>query len=521
MYKNKTLVQFQNISISFNDNQILENISGAVNKGDIVGLVGINGSGKSTLLKIISGQLTPDTGKVSQFALTKYVEQIDLDKYRKKTSVFEYIESQVDNWWEVINNVEKIFHSKTVTDQPLNTLSGGEVIKLNTCIAISQNPELIILDEPTNHLDLYSIGSLHNYIKKSNISFVIVSHNIDFLNKTVNIIWEIDERKLKTYGGNYNFYKAEKDKVIQAQLNKYEAMQKKVKKEKRSLSILNTKYQKSSSKLERMARTHDRSIPKMKRKTMMDGLQTGYGDIKSQKKKSLQANIEQLEKLKIKPRRKIHTKLYSDYKKGLILKIENGTLSIPGGKLILDDINLSIYHSDRIAILGKNGNGKSLLVKQFEYNKNPPLINKITYGKQYETIYVDQLYEIIDPNLSLVGNIIKHNPKLNYEEIRRLLGDFVFTDEIQINKKASSLSGGEIARLAFAIATSSIADLLILDEPTNNLDIETKNIIANAVKEYDGTLIIISHDIEFINKTKIKKYYQIENKILQTTNSIL
>lgn len=520
MLNTKTLIQFQNIELSFNDKQILNNVSGAILQGNIIGLIGINGSGKSSLLKLISGIKQPDAGKVMVYAKTEYVEQIDLEKYKKEITVFEYIESKNESWWDIVTMVEKIFDSNIVVTQPLNTLSGGEIIKLNICIALSQNPELILLDEPTNHLDLNSIEKLNKYIKNSNLTFVIVSHNIDFLDKTVNIIWEIDNKKLNVYGGNYSFFKSEKDKKIQAQLNRYEAMKKKVTRETKSLNTLQTKYQKGKSKLEKMAKTHDRSIPKKKRKTMMDGLQTGYGDIKSQKKKTLQTHIVQLNEMKINHRRNIHVKLNYVSKKGLILKIENGNLRIQPNRTILKNIIISIYHSDRIAILGNNGTGKSLLVKQFVYNKKEKLVSQITYGKQYKTVYVDQLYEIIDPELSLVDNIVKYNNNLCYEDIRKLLGNFTFTDEIEINKKASYLSGGEIARLAFAIATSSLADLLILDEPTNNLDIDTKNIIAKAVKEYDGSLVIISHDIDFINKIGIKKYYQIENKTLHPIDLI-
>ncbi|HQF36280.1 MAG TPA: ATP-binding cassette domain-containing protein [Candidatus Dojkabacteria bacterium] len=294
MLNTKTLIQFQNIELSFNDKQILNNVSGAILQGNIIGLIGINGSGKSSLLKLISGIKQPDAGKVMVYAKTEYVEQIDLEKYKKEITVFEYMESKNESWWDIVTMVEKIFDSNIVVTQPLNTLSGGEIIKLNICIALSQNPELILLDEPTNHLDLNSIEKLNKYIKNSNLTFVIVSHNIDFLDKTVNIIWEIDNKKLNVYGGNYSFFKSEKDKKIQAQLNRYEAMKKKVTRETKSLNTLQTKYQKGKSKLEKMAKTHDRSIPKKKRKTMMDGLQTGYGDIKSQKKKTLQTHIDQL-----------------------------------------------------------------------------------------------------------------------------------------------------------------------------------------------------------------------------------
>lgn len=510
----KSLVQFQNIAVTFNDKTILENISGSVIEKNKIGLIGINGSGKSTLLKIIAGITEPEDGQISKLSSVEYLKQIDLDLYRKKTPLYQYIESNIDNWWDVLSTFEEIFKSKLSETQSLNSLSGGEIIKLNICIAITKKPQLLLLDEPTNHMDLRSINYLSEFLQKANFSFIIVSHNIDFLNNTVNTIWEIDKGKLKIYGGNYNFYKAEKEKMIQSQLNKVEAIQKKIKREKASLSAVNIGYQKSSAKLERMARTHDRSMPKIVRKAKMDGLQTGYGDIKSQKKKNLKNDIEELETLKIKPRRTIHTKLVATPHKGLLLRIDNAQLTINKDLILIRDINFSIYHKDRVAILGDNGSGKTLLVKQLEYDKEQSLLSNTTFGKEYKTIFVDQKYEIINPNISLVENILKYNNKLNYEDIRKLLGDFTFKDEIEINKKANYLSGGEIARLAFAIATSATADLLILDEPTNNLDIETVEIIANAISEYPGTLIAISHDIAFLSQIKIKKYYEIKNKCL-------
>ena len=357
---NKSLVQFQNLTVNFNDRTIFENISGSVIEKDKIGLIGINGSGKSTLLKIIAGIIKPEEGHISKLSSVEYLSQIDLDQYRKSTPLYQYIESNVDNWWDVLLTFEEIFKSKLNETQALNSLSGGEIIKLNISIGISKNPELLLLDEPTNHMDLRSINYLSNFLKKANFSFIIVSHNINFLNDTVNTIWEIDKGKLKIYGGNYNFYKTEKEKMIQSQLNKIEAIQKKINREKASLNAVNVRYQKSSAKLERMARTHDRSIPKMKRKTMMDGLQTGYGDIKSQKKKNLKNDVETLETLKIKPRRTIHTKLIAT-PQGLLFRIDNGQLTIDDNLILIKTINLSIYHKDRIAILGDNGSGKHYL----------------------------------------------------------------------------------------------------------------------------------------------------------------
>lgn len=197
-------------------------------------------------------------------------------------------------------------------------------------------------------------------------------------------------------------------------------------------------------------------------------------------------------------------------KRGLIISIRNGRLSI-GDKLLVKDFELDIYHSDRISISGANGSGKSTLVKEFQYKVRKNLEGMVSYGDSYKTLYLDQKYDLINTKATLLENFDRFHPKLKYEDKRRILAGIGFQNKIDINKQANKLSGGEVAKFTFAMISSKKIDLLILDEPTNNLDIDSIAYIEEVIKGFDGTLIVISHDDKFLNNIDIKKRLRIEN----------
>lgn len=221
-----------------------------------------------------------------------------------------------------------------------------------------------------------------------------------------------------------------------------------------------------------------------------------------------------LQKLKIKKRKNIYLELPCKERSGLVVSINSGLLILPSGIELLSEIDLKVHHDDRIAILGNNGSGKTTLVKQLIYCTHPLLQGEIKYGAKYNTLFVDQKYDLIKPEMSIYQNLHENNQVLSNENVHRVLSNLGFSKDHDIEERAKTLSGGETARLAFAIATSSNIDMLILDEPTNNLDTETVQVISDALQGFRGTLIVISHDMHFLRSIGIQRYYTIEEKKL-------
>lgn len=510
----QTLLQFNNISLKYSDQSILTDVSGSISRGDKIGFVGINGSGKSTLLKCIAGQIKPQAGMIDTIRRVVYLPQLDLDLYRREIPLYQYLEEQYEDWWQVLIEYEQLFHLKLNEAQMLNSLSGGELVKLNIAIAITKSPDVLLLDEPTNHLDLSSLVTLEQILKEIKIAFIIISHNINFLNNLVENIWELSNGKLTFFGGNYDFYQNQKGLNFAAKQRIYQEKQKELKK----LIVIKEREIKRAARSQKVgtdiSKKHDRST---------DGFATGYFKNRSEKSGATKnATLETkekdlvagLEKLKITKRKNIYLELNAKQKSGLILAIENGNLILPNLTQLLSKINLRIYHGSRMAIIGDNGSGKTTLAKQLTFNNHALLTGKINYGSSYSTLCVDQKYDLINPDQSLIANLQENNPKLNYQNVRRILANLGFSLDYNLNVQAKTLSGGETARLAFALATSANIDMLVLDEPTNNLDIETVTTITEALKNFAGTLIAISHDLHFLEEIGINHYYHIKNQQL-------
>lgn len=507
----QTLIQFNNISLTFGDRIILDNISGSILRGDKIGLIGINGSGKSSLLKTIAGLISSQSGIVNRNCAIEYIPQLDLELYRKQIPLYKHLEEIHEDWWQVFEQYERLFRSSLKEDRILSTLSGGELVKLNLALAFAKLPEVVLLDEPTNHLDLRSLSELKTIMQKTDITFVVVSHNVSFLNSVVRTVWEIDNGKLFAYGGNYDFYKEQKTLQQDAIQRRYEEKQKAL----RKLVIVKQQEQKRAQRSKKVGtdigKRHDRSADRFATGFFKNASEKSAAKKKAaleDRENDLIAGIAELKRI---PRKNIHLELINHRKSGLVLAVENGRLILPNGRELVSNINASIYHGDRIAILGDNGTGKTTLAKQFVYNKHKMLFGKVRYGSEYKTLFVDQKYDLINPELSIIENIQKNNKNIIYEDIRKVLGNMCFPDDYDVNKVAKTLSGGETARLAFAIATNCNIDVLVLDEPTNNLDIDTIEVISKALADFKGTMIVISHDTNFLKEIGIHKCFVIEN----------
>ncbi len=481
---------------------LFSNLNLSLTGDEKVGLIGRNGTGKSTLLKIICSKLYPLSGKVITEGTIRYVPQLDLDKYKSSLKIYEYLGF---DWWNILENVKEIFNSEINAELELKNLSGGELTKVNIAMAVNDKPDILLLDEPTNHLDFDSITKLISFVKNFNEIVIIVSHDIYFLNKTVEKIWELENMSINVYGGNYDSFKTIKHDEINAKARRYESAKKSLKKVKESILKENKRAQRGKVRGEK-ARL-DNSMPKTligRYKDYAEKIQTKRSDLLE---KTKEAALEKLSDNKHINPKKAYLDLKTNTRKGKLIDIKNQNLIINNINLI-KDIEFEIAYGERIALNGTNGSGKTLFLNELT---NPKSFDFNYYAPEMKIMYLSQKYEIINPEITLLDNVISVNKEIGYENARRLLGNFLFIKDDDINKKAKVLSGGETARLAFAIITAFPLDLLILDEPTNNLDIETIEIVQEAVNEFKGALIVVSHNKSFLEAINIQRYYVIED----------
>lgn len=497
-----SLISFNNLQFKINDKSILDDISASIKDKQRIGLVGNNGSGKTTLLKIISKENEPTSGKVLTDSRIAYVKQFEIEKSNSTKTVYEYVQ-HFENWWDILDKYELIFKSKLNPETQLKDLSGGELTKINIANAFSSNPELVLLDEPTNHLDINSIENLTEFINNYSAAFLISSHDIDFLNNIVEQIWELKEGKLRIFGGNYNDYQQTLQNEIEAKARRYEVASKEVKKLKKAKQKNNIINQKGTAKVDRALKSNDRSIPKIILKGMKLKGQAVHSQVNERLNKLETKANEDLENNRVKKIKKAFVDLKTTAKRGVIIKLK-GDIKI-GERILINNVNLDISYGDRITISGANGSGKTLLAKELMKSEN--FVNPDS-----KVLYLSQKYENLDYTKNVFENI--ESLSIGYEDLRKILANYLFVTEDDLTKSANTLSGGETARLAMAKITTSEIDLLILDEPTNNLDISTIEILVEALNEYKGALLVISHNRNFLNQIGIQKEYKIENSRL-------
>lgn len=493
----RSLISFNNLQLNINDKAILHNISGSISTSQKIGLVGNNGAGKTTLLKLISKMDEPTSGQVIADISIAYVKQFEIEKINLEQTVTEYIQA-FEDWWKILDTFESTFKTKLNPETKVKDLSGGELTKINIADAISRNPEVILLDEPTNHLDLNSVKYLIDFINKSDTAFLIASHDIDFLNNVVNEVWEIEGGKLRVFGGNYDDYILQKDLENESKQRNFEVAKKELTKLDKAKQIDTIRSQKGKAKLNKMKESG--GTPKI----VLNGYKNRAEGLHAQNQNRigiLQTKAhEKLEQNKSKVFKKAYIDLQTTEKRGKLVKINNENLIIKD-KTLIENISFDLNYGERVSISGNNGSGKSLLIKN--------LIIPASTGK---TLYLSQKYENVDYSKTVFENM--ESIGIGYESIRKILGNFLFLTDEDLKKKAKDLSGGELARLSMAILTSSQVDLLILDEPTNNLDISTIEILVEALTEFKGGLIVVSHNRKFLREIRIEKEFKIEGKNL-------
>ena len=505
------ILQVSNINKYFNDNHILKDVSFHMNEYDKTALVGINGSGKTTLIRIIMNELDKDSGNISlnKGVSVGYLPQnaiIDSDAtiYEEVLKVKEALISdeqalrdmekemgdvkgrELETLMEDYHKLEEAFDraggyriasdisgtlkglgfSEEEFDKPVNTLSGGQKTRVALSKLLVGTPDMIILDEPTNHLDMNSIIWLENYLLNYKGAVLIVSHDRYFLDRIVDHVVELDCGVCTSFTGNYSDYAAKKEIIRVSQLNAYLNQQRDIKHQQEVIEKLRS-----------------------------------FNREKSIKRADSRAHM--LEKIELidKP-----TENNNSMQIVLSPRIESGKNVLDVTDLtkaydhrLFSDINFSLRRGDHVAIIGDNGTGKTTILKIIN-NIVSADSGEIKLGTNVCIGYYDQEHHVLHDDKTIFEEISDDFPTLTNTEIRNMLAAFLFTGD-DVFKPIHNLSGGEKGRVSLAKLMLSEANLLILDEPTNHLDITSKEILENALNNYTGTLLYVSHDRYFINRT--------------------
>lgn len=485
-------------------------------------LVGSNGTGKSTLLKIMSNEIEPLKGSVNIQGDILYVPQMfgnfnDLTiaeclKIDKKLDVLQKITNgEVDEmYFEILNDdwdleercQQALEHWKLEDlnlNQKLETLSGGQKTKVFLAGIEINQPDIILLDEPTNHLDLEGRNLLYDFIAGTGSTVVIVSHDRALLN-LVDVIFELSNQGISTYGGNYDFYAAQKDIENEALQNdihsKERALKKAREKERETIERKQKLDARGKSKQEKSG------VARIMMNTLRNNAEKNSSKLKSVHAEKINDISGDLRDLRSSVRNADQMKVNfndSDLHMGKILiSAEEINYTYDGENLWKENLNLEIRSGDRISIKGSNGSGKTTLIKLLLGDLKP---SAGTISKSdFQTMYIDQEYSLIDRNATIYDFAQQFNDNaLQESEVKTLLSRFLFGKETW-DKKCDVLSGGERLRLLLCgLSISNKApDIIILDEPTNNLDLQNVEILTNCIKDYHGTLVVISHDEVFL-----------------------
>lgn len=506
------ILSVSNIDKSFNEVPILQNISFHIEDNEKAAIVGINGAGKTTLLRIIMGELSADSGTVtvSRDKSIGYLSQheavsgentiydellsvkqdiIDLElkmrsvEMQMKNASEDSLKQLMDSYsamthsFELANGyaykseltgvLKGLGFSEDEFTRAVSTLSGGQKTRVALGKLLLMSPDLIILDEPTNHLDMSSITWLETYLRSYKGSVIVVSHDRYFLDKIATKIIEIDNTKSTVFTGTYSDYAVKKEQLRAAQYNAYLKQQQEIRHQEEVIEKLKSFNREKSIK---RAESREKMLDK----------------------------IDRLEK-PVNVRTDMHLKLEPKSMSGNdVLHAENLAKSF-GSLTLFEDLSLDIKKGEHVAIIGDNGTGKTTILKMIN-ELIPPDAGEIHIGTNVRIGYYDQEHHVLHMDKTLFEEISDAYPTLTNTEIRNTLAAFLFTGE-DVFKQIRALSGGERGRVSLAKLMLSEANFLILDEPTNHLDIMSKEILEDALNAYTGTVLYVSHDRYFINKT--------------------
>ncbi|MBS1493472.1 MAG: ABC-F family ATP-binding cassette domain-containing protein [Bacteroidetes bacterium] len=528
-------IKLNNISYSYANNEpLFTYISFAVSYNKTA-LIGDNGTGKSTLLKIISGEIIPNEGSVisegsivmlpQDFSIYNNQTVAEVLSIKEKLSSLENIlvgnSTQFDyeilnEEWDLPERIKDIFCEAKLEEINLerrfDTLSGGEKSRLLFASLLLNKPDFALLDEPTNHLDTDSRNILYSLIKNYRRGLLIVSHDRELLN-LMDEINELSPKGMKTYGGNYDFYKEQKQIEREAALNTFEALNQQHKKSIKEKNAALEKQAKRAAAGKKKMKTG--GIPKIAKNYLQDNSMktlTRLKDSHSEKIETINSKlIAAKEKLENSNSLMIDLNSSEIPSQKMILEVKDLNFKFGDSENFLwkENINFSISGSERWSIAGINGCGKSVLL-QLILGKFHTSEGEIKLHSK-NTVFLDQNVEILDSELSVYENLKNYSDKFSEEkipehELRIRLARFLFRGEDAF-KKVKVLSGGEKIRagLACIMASGTMPELLILDEPSNNLDLKSLEELTGTLNSYKGALLVVSHDKRFLNEIQIEK----------------
>ena len=505
------LLQTNNVERRFGSDVLFHNMNMQIQEHGRTALVGRNGAGKTTFLKIIAGLTEPDEGTVthardltigylaqnqgldsqnsiwaeldSVFAplheLEKQLHELEnqLGTLTPKAADYQDVLASYDRLseqfkkqggYEYASRMRGVLHGfgfdEGMYDTSVNALSGGQKTKLALSKILLQSPNLLILDEPTNHLDMGVLSWLEDYLKSYQGALLIVSHDRYFLDRVVTDVYDLDNKTLIHYTGNYTQFVAHKRERLQAEWKHYEQQQKEIAKLE---DFVNRNIVRAS--------TTKRAQARRKQLEKMDRLERPTTDDSS-----------------------IHFQFHSDHASGNeVLDVDELNIGYQDQKLA-GPLSFKVRKGQRVGIIGPNGIGKSTLLKTL-LKKIPKLSGTIKFGANLEIGYYDQEQQQLHPEKTVLEEVWDDHPEVSEKDIRSLLGSFLFVGD-DVYKPVSALSGGEKARLELTKLSFMPINFLIMDEPTNHLDIDSREVLETAINEFDGTVLFISHDRYFLNQ---------------------